>query len=151
MVNPRFITQPDEAAKELFHFVVANPEKFPEDMRATILEYLEPGKSVSFAVSEAAEMIFARMKELDKDVILLGAELAMTSAHNRVNNFADDNGKRGRAIAEALRRASGEKAPSGMSWPAKDEDPKPKDLYLPPVGASADVAPPPEPATGGAS
>lgn len=149
MVNPRFITQPDEAATELFRFVVEHPEKFPDDMREEILKLLEPGKSISFAVSEAAEMIYARQKELDKDVIALGAELAMNASYNRVNNFADDDGKRGKAITEALRRASGEKAPDGVKWPLKDDDPDPKQVYLPPDEKNVGEVPAPELVTGG--
>jgi hypothetical protein len=91
MVSPRFITQPDEAATELFRFVIANPDAFPEDMREKILSNLEPGKSVSFAVSEAAEMIFARQSELKKPAILIGAEMAITASTHRINNFGDDN------------------------------------------------------------
>lgn len=145
MASPRFITQPDEAAKLLFHYVVENPKDFPDDMREKILAYLEPGKSVSFAVSEAAEMIFARKSELSKEAIHLGAELAICAAHNRINGFGDDDGKRGRNIAEALRRHSGEKAPPGMSWPAKEDDPLPRDVYLPPVGSDKTDVPAPEP------
>jgi hypothetical protein len=146
MAGPRFFTQPDEAATEVFRFVVANPDKFPDDVREEILKLLEPGKSVAFAVSETAELIFARQKDLDKDVIKLGAELAMCAAHNRINNFADEEGKRGRSIAEALRRASGEKAPPGISWPPKEEDPSPKDVYVPgPDNPPGTVVPPPEP------
>lgn len=151
MPQPRFIPQPDEAGRELFYFVVNNPKKFPKDMREQLLKNLEPGKSISFAVSEAAEMIYARQEELDDDVILFGAEMAITSSHNRVNNFGDDDGKRGRGIVEALRRASGELPPSGISWPSKKEDPRPKDVYLPPVGETAKVVPAPEPGTGGSA
>lgn len=139
-----FITQPDEAANRLFRFVVDNPTEFPADMREHILEHLAPGKSISFAVSEAAEMIFARKSELSNEVIKLGAVLAMTAAHNKINNFADDDGKRGYAIATALRRHSGEKAPIGVNWPVKEEDPSPKDVYLPPPDADGPV-PAPEP------
>lgn len=145
MTSPRLITQPDEAATELFRFVVANPDEFPEDVREKILDLLEPGKSISFAVSESAELIYARQKELSKKVISLGAQMAVTASYNRINNFADDNGKRGAAITSALRRASGEKAPVGMSWPDKEQDPEPKVTYLPPVGSDAAGVPAPEP------
>jgi hypothetical protein len=131
MVSPRFITQPDEAATALFRFVVENPSKFPDDAREELLRLLEPGKSVAFAVSEAAELIYARQEDLDKDVVQLGAELAICASHNHINNFADDGGARGRGITEALRRASGEKTPAGMSWPSKDDDPTPKMMYVP--------------------
>jgi hypothetical protein len=125
--------------------VVANPDEFPEDVRGEILSLLEPGKSVSFAVSEAAEIIYARQKDLSKKVIALGAELAICASHNRINNFADENGARGRGIMEALRRATGEKTPAGMSWPSKDEDPQPKEVYVPGPGSDSLVAATPEP------
>jgi hypothetical protein len=145
MASPRFITQPDEAATVLFRFVVDNPKSFPEDMREHILRLLEPGRSPSFAVSESAEMIYARQKELSREVLMLGAEMAITASHLRINNFADEGGKRGRDIAEALRKASGEKAPAGMSWISKEEMPEPKNVYLPPVGSDNIDAPAPEP------
>ena len=125
------ITQPDEAATELFRFVTTNPDEFPDDMRETIMRSLEPGKSVSFAVSEGAEMIFARKSELSQDVIKLGATLAQCASYHNINNFGDDNGERGRGIAMALLRHAGQKAPVGQSWPPKEEDPAPKGVYLP--------------------
>jgi hypothetical protein len=145
MVSPRFMTQPDEAATALFRFLMENPDAFPPDMREKIVSFLEPGKSISFAVSETAEMIFARQEELSAPVLLLGAELAITASNNRINNFADEGGNRGRGIAEALRRASGEQTPGGMSWPSRDEDPVPKDVYLAAVGSESADAPAPEP------
>lgn len=145
MVSPRFIPNSEEAAKVLFHFVVENPDEFPEDVRAQILTLLEPGKSPSFAVSEGAEIIYARRGEMSEKALLLGAELAITASNLRINNFADDDGRRGRNIAEALRKASGEKAPAGISWISKDELPEPKNVYLPPVGSDETDAPAPEP------
>ncbi len=143
-----FITQPDEAATLLFRDITANPSDYPDDIREKILSYLEPGKSVAFAVSEAAEMIFARKSDLPKRLIAVGATLATTAAYNRINNFADDNGKRGQKIASALRRHSGERAPDGLSWPDKDDDPQPKDIFVAPVEGDSVVVPAPEPGTG---
>ena len=149
----RLITQPDEAATELFNFVMENPSEFPDDMRVEIMRLLRPGGSVAFAVSESAEMIFARKAELSNDVVKLGAILAGCASYNKINNFADDDGERGRGIAAALRRHSKEKAPIGETWPPKEDDPLPKRVYLPEdkqdevptLEASRTMTPPPEP------
>ena len=126
----RFFEQPDEAAQELFRYTIQNPDGMPEDVRSQILTMLEPGKSISFAVAEAAELIFARKSDLAKATVRVGAEMAMTAVHHNISDFAADNGNRGKGILTALRRHSGDKAPTGKSWPSKDEDPDPKEIYV---------------------
>lgn len=140
-----FYTQPDEAAKVLFDYLIDNPDDIDQDLRKRMLDMLSPGKSISFAVSEAAELIFARKSELPKGAVRIGAIMATTASYHNINNFADDDGKRGRGIASALRRHYGEKAPVGASWPSKEEDPEPKQIFLPPTDSDADVVPAPEP------
>lgn len=124
------ITQPHDAARVLFRDLVENTGDYPKDIKEMILNYLDPGKSMSFAVSEFAEIVYARKSELSKRVVALGASMAMCASHNQINGFADNDGARGRGIVEALRRHSGEKAPEGHEWATKDLDPPVKDRYL---------------------
>jgi hypothetical protein len=145
MATPRFITLPEEASKELFYFLFRNPEEFPEPVRERLIRLVEPGRSWSQSVADAAEIIYANQKGLSKKALALGAELAICASHNNIATFAENGGKRGRGVMEALRRASGEKTPPGMSWPPKDQDPEIKVAFVPPPDSDAVSVPAPEP------
>lgn len=132
-------TQADEAAGALFDYAVNNPDNMPEELRVETLNSLKPHQSLSFAVSEFAERVFALGTKLPKGVVAMGAACANVAAFHRINNFADDDGKRGRGIAAALHRRYGTPAMPGTRWPAKEEDPSPKQAYLPQAAEATDV------------
>lgn len=130
-MSVRFFQHPDEAANALFDYLMEDPDKLPMKLWRELMMFLRPGRSISFAVSEAAEFIFARKSDLPNGTVKIGAELATTASLHKVNNFADDQGKRGQGIVTALLRHSGQKPPVGQEWAGKEEDPAPKPEYLP--------------------
>lgn len=147
-----FLPNPKDTANLIYHYLLDNPNAFPPDVRAWIVSFMEPTQSLTFGVAETAEVIYARMGELVQEEIELGASVASTASYQNLNNFADDGGKRGEGIYQALMREAGAEPPEGATWPPPEEDPMPKDIYLPPPpmeesdkGKMAPYIPPPEP------
>ena len=147
-----FLANPKDTANRIYYYLLDNPTAFPPDVRAWIVSFMEPEKSLTFGVAETAEVIYARMSELTQADLELGATVASTAAYQKLNNFADDGGERGNGIYKALMREAGAEPPEGASWPLPEEDPMPKDIYLPPPplkekdkGKIAPAISPPEP------
>lgn len=139
-----FYQDPREAARVLYEYLIENPDEIEEYPRRRMLDLLGPGRSIAQAISDSAEIFFAYKSKFPKAAAKVGAMLATTATYHNINGFATDGGKRGNAISAALRRHAGEKAPVGASWPAKEDDPVPLDVYLPPVEGIGPV-PAPEP------
>lgn len=148
-----FIANPKDVASLIYHYLLDHPDAFPPDVRDWIVGFMEPETSLTFGVAETAEVIFARKNELLLEEVILGATVATNANYHKLNNFADDFGNRGDGIYKALMRVAGEPPPEGTEWPPEEEDPMPKDIYLPPPpmeesdkGKLAPNIPPPEPA-----
>lgn len=115
----------------------------PQDVLDKAWSFLLPGgpagTSVSFMVAYFVELMYARRKEVPNSALKLAAQCAAYGQMHSVDNLG---GERGSGIMQALRRKSGEKAPSGLSWPVAADDPEPRDEFI----SDADrPAPPPEP------
>jgi hypothetical protein len=112
------------------------------ETKTAIADFLK-GDSISFCVSNTAEWMYARRATVPTSAKILGASCAAYC----VQNLGVDNvsGDRGVGIMQALRRESGEAAPTGLSWPASSADPEPREafVYKEPVAPSP---PPPMPA-----
>jgi hypothetical protein len=148
----QFIANPKDAADLIYHYLMDNPLAFTPDVREWVIGFLAPQMSLTYGVAETAEVIYARMSELTQEDLELGASVASCASYQKLNNFADDDGVRGEGIYQALMREAGAAPPEGGSWPLPEEDPMPKDVYLPPppldfkdVGKTAPFIPPPEP------
>lgn len=115
----------------------------PQDVQDKAWSFLLPGgpagTSVSFTVAYFVELMYARKKDVPNSALKLAARCAAYGQMYSVDNLG---GERGSNIMQALRRKSGEKAPTGMSWPAAADDPDARDEFI----SDADrPAPPPEP------
>ena len=139
-----FYQDPRAAARALYEYLLLNPDGIDEPSRLQMLNLLGPGKSIAQAIADSAEIFFARKSSFPKAAAKVGAMLATTATYHNINNFATPDSTRGNAISAALRRHAGEKAPVGASWPPKEEDPEPIQMFVAPVEGLGPV-PAPEP------
>jgi hypothetical protein len=145
-----FYSDPREAARVLYEYLIVNPDNLDFDSRKLMLDMLAPMKPISDAIVESAEIFYARKEIFAQPAASVGAMLASTATLYNINNYAAaDEGARGNGISAALRRHAGEEPPVGVTWPPPEEDPVPKDIYLPPPDSGkVDFIPPPAPGTG---
>ena len=144
-----FFADPKKMADMIYNYIMDNPKAFPGDVRAWIQKFMAPTVSLTYGVAETGEVLYARYPDLKQKELEFAATVAGTAAYQELNNFADDDGKRGEGIYKALLREAGVPPPPGEEWPM------PKDIYLPPpplnekdVGTRGPDIPPPEPGTG---
>jgi hypothetical protein len=150
-----FVTyhQPADAAAAIQDYMRSTAgRKLPKDIQEQVWEFLRPGGSVSFAVAYFAELVFARKEEIDdNEALRLAASCAAHGATYHIDNLG---GARGAGIMQALRRRSGEKAPTGLTWPAAKDDPEPRVQFVkaePPAPIQPPIEPPPLPGPDAAS
>lgn len=123
-----------EAADEIREFIIRFEADLPEHLKARLLALTKTGVSPVDLVTGFVRAVWTNRTTLPakpKRLAIAAAELAQAKGyHEQIE-------QRAAQIANALHRDLNDDPPSGISWPAKADDPDVDSFY---------VAPPPEPA-----
>lgn len=136
-------TQPDDAAAAVASVVNDHADTLPPEIHAQAAEFLQPGNqytgnSIAFQIAYFAELIWARVDEVTDPIPLeVAAGCASYGSLHYVDNLG---GSRGDEISKRLRKASGERAPTG-GWGLSDDEPLKREQFVKPEEAPAEPAP----------
>lgn len=120
-------SDPNESADAISAFLrSADGRALPDDVQSIAWSFMGPGGSTSFAVSNFVELIYARMADVTPIALALAASVG---AYCNFYAVDDLGGARGRNVIGALRRDSGERAPTGKPWPKRADDPDSRDEF----------------------
>lgn len=119
-----------EAACEIQEFLYDRSEALPADIREKLKEWTRPGSSPVDAVVNSAELLYARRDELDKETKELAAGLALIASQFNFHRMAENN--RGSKLALTLMRMAQIKAPAGVKYHNKKDDPEALPKFIKP-------------------
>lgn len=140
-------TSVSEAARCIQDFLFDRDAALPDDLRETLRDLVGPSVSPVDSVVKGAELMYARKDELPAEAQELAAGLALLAQQYNFHGLATDN--RGSRMALALMRDAKIKAPTGVSYPKKEDDPAANGAFVPKTEfvseANVVVTPPPVP------
>lgn len=114
-------SDPNESVAAVQSFLRSKDGRaLPKDVEGQAWGFLKPGGSVSFAVSNFVELIYARRADVSPIALALAASVGTYCQLYSVDSLG---GERGAAVLSALRRDSGEKMPNGRVWAPESDDP----------------------------
>jgi hypothetical protein len=131
------ITTHPDAGAAIMGFVAGHAADLPEFTRAKILEAAGAPSPVDRYV-RVTEALFAAKDQVGVEGRSLAVRLARFTAAECFHDPA-----RSTAIAASILRTAGVKAPEGVTWPAKEEDPEPLKEFVEPAEGEDVAAPGP--------
>lgn len=125
------------AADAIRAFFYRNEAELPQHFRDKVRPHVGQGSSPVDLGAHFARATYASADSLPAKLKKEALEIAAGAADicDRDGFHAKLDGKAG-GMSLAMRRESGEKARTGMPWPAKDKDPAPDADYAPPATAA---------------
>lgn len=115
----------EQLMTNLMRFVMSHGSDLPEHTREALVAASGHPSPVDRIVN-SAEALFAAKAALGAEGREITAQLAQFAATNGWHGMAE----RGIAIAGAMNRIGGFKAPAGTSWPEAKDDPEPLARFL---------------------
>lgn len=137
-----FVNDLPALSSKLLSFMMTGAAALPDHTREALIEFAAHPSPVDRVVF-SAEALFAVKDELEKDGRDIAAQLAQYAAVNGWHGME----ARGVAIASALQRIGGYKAPANSAWPPASEDPEPLERFLPAAEPEPENRPAPEPSS----
>lgn len=121
-------SDPNESAQAVQAFLRSKDGRaLPKDVQDRAWGFLAPGGSISFAVANFVELIYARRADVSPIALALAASVG---SYCQLYNVDGLGGERGAGVLSALRRDSGEKMPNGRVWAPESDDPKPRHEFV---------------------
>jgi hypothetical protein len=132
-----------DAARAVQDYLMDHGPDVPEELRTKLRSLVGPTTSPVDTVVRGSELIYARKDDLPDGLLELGAGLALVAQQYNFHGMAEDN--RGNKLALAFLRDAKVSAPTGITYPKKDDDPEVKDEFKVEAPAPEQAAAPNEP------